>query len=1093
MNKRSRFLKNIFLLTLCFVLIASGCGKNDTSDTPISEEDMTTILQLEDLTTNYKTNPLAVDGTPLFSWKLTGGHANASQSAYQLLVAKSEEDLASGTYIWDSGKVDSGISVAIPYEGPALSSSTEYVWTVNSWVDADTIISANAPARFRTGLTEEDWSSAKWITAPKAETDSVEKDGSEEDTVLPFKGTVSYRVYCPDSNSAFFWGADESYYGTYYRLAIDTTSDNVSVEIAKMYYEDVKDSVSFPIETEDSSAWEAVFHDIFLSVSDKDISVSVDEVPLGSFPVSEEKALGSFGFWTTRGAYYAYYDDLKITPTEGLEITEDFESADSAVFSPYSCKIKEKIADLQSGHCMLAESGFTITPDSMQPAPMFRKTFEITAEHKPEKAILHTAAFGSLDMYINGESVDDSFFGPGQSQYDKEVYYTSYDVTDLLSDGKNTLSGLLGHGRYDRAKCDWGDDISLCAVLQLQYDDDSVQTIISDDSWLCFTDGPIRNDDLYAGEVYDMRKESAGWNEIDFDDSSWEKAALLAFSEKQPEPAKAAAIAPPNRALETITPVSVTEPIPGTYVCDFGDNITGVCGLYGEGKADTPVVIRYAEKLNEENFQNADDIPGTIWTQGLFTARNTDYCIPASGELFYYMPKLVYRGFRYVQITGLASPLEADDITAFVITADNQTTGSFNCSDENINKLYNAIYRTQKNNYVDIPTDCPQRDERFGWAGDTQVFARTAGYNANVYNFLRSYLHTFVLAQRESGAFPDLLTSSYENGGSNGWADAGVILTWELYQQYGDTSVITENLDAMCRYVDYLVETSDDYIRTMDSYSDHIAESLISDEMCNTAECAYTANLLSKMCSVVSENELAKKYEDIYNAYKDAWQKNYLNEDGSVGSWMQSEYVLPLAFDLYPDELKEAGASYLNISVEGSGYHVNTGYVATPWLLPTLCEYGYVDSAYKLIEQDTFPSWNYMFSHDNTTLTESFHTFKDYEDGSYSVVGSQNHFALGSVGSWLYSDVLGIKRDENAPGYKHFILEPRVHNSLSFAEGSYNSMYGLIESRWTLNGTELTYSCVVPPGTTATLILPMADFEPQELEPGSHNFTGTLK
>lgn len=1069
---------SILILSLLSLVLLTGCGKK--ADTTVA-----------DLTTNYKENPLSIDVNPLFSWQMHSSKQGISQSAYRIFVAESKDALAKGPYVWDSGKVESGLSVAIPYEGETLASGSEYFWKVQVWDQDHKALAFSEPASFGTALSESDWQGAKWITAPTSN-----KYASEE----AFQGVITYITYAEDSCTGFFFGATDSYYGDYYRVVLEDFEDPALVRVSEMHYETVIAESVFPTVAEDYVYYSDQAHRFFISVCGGEIEVAIDHKPLGSHKiVGKELPLGDYGFWTTRGSYYGYFDDLEIykgSPLEGdlseMEIPdspiieEHFDDPENTIFSPYRCPMKD--IGIGEDEWFVAESGFTITPGSMEPAPLFYKEFTSTGELKCAR--LYASALGTYDMYINGKPVSDAYYAPGQSDYADEVFYGSYDVTELLtnndSGSSNSFLTQLGHGRYDRAKSEWGEDLGFIALLKLEYTDGSCQYMTTDNSFLCCTDGPIRNDDMYAGEIYDAGKETKSYG------SGWPCAEILSFDGKQKEPLKVPMISPFDVCIDELSPLSVTEPIPGTYVCDFGTNVSGFCELTGSGTAGKPVILRYAEALNEESLTNADDIPGTIWTQGLFTARNTDYYIPADDALFTYAPRFVYRGFRYVQISGLSGGLTSEQIKAKVISSDNKRTGSFSCSNEKVNQLYEAIYRTQLNNYVDIPTDCPQRDERFGWAGDAQVFAHTADYNANTYNFMKEYLRTLVSEQESDGAFPDM-TGSYGGGGSNGWADSGIILTYELYEQFGDASIIRENLDAMCSYMDYLVDSSEDYVRYMDSYSDHIAESLMSDEMCNTVQCAYAADLLSRMCNVIGEKDLTKKYQSVFEAYKESWQTNFMNEDGSVGSWMQSEYVLPLAFHLYPDGLDAAGANFLNISAMSSDYHVQTGYVSTPWLLPVLSDYGYLDTAYAMLMQDTFPSWNYMLSHGSTTLTEAFHAFQDYEDGTYSINNSLDHYALGSVGQWLYSDVLGIERDLEQSAYKHFYLQPQINAALTFAEGSYDSMYGLIQSRWEIDESgKVIYTCTVPANTSATLRLPFEGFEEQELGAGSYRFEGNL-
>jgi alpha-L-rhamnosidase len=336
--------------------------------------------------------------------------------------------------------------------------------------------------------------------------------------------------------------------------------------------------------------------------------------------------------------------------------------------------------------------------------------------------------------------------------------------------------------------------------------------------------------------------------------------------------------------------------------------------------------------------------------------------------------------------------------------------------------------------------------------------------------------------------YPEIVPSLSVGDAVNGWSDAGVILVWEMYQQYGNKELISKNLDAMCKYVDCLVATSDNYIRTKSGYSDHNAMSNIDNDIADTAQCAYVSLLLAKMCTAIGKNDIADKYMNIYESYKSAWQSAYINDNGSIGDWIQSSYVLGLEFCLYPNGLEQSGADCLNTSIYYSDYHLSTGYIATQFLLPILCDYGYGQTAYKILMQDTFPSWNDMLSRGNTTINEGWMTMYDCGDGTYAISGSLNHMALGSVGQWMYEYMLGIKRDENSPAFKHFYIEPVVSKELEYAQGSYKSMYGEIKSSWKIEGNEIIYDFTIPANTTATVSLDADGYNNMNLGAGTYQY-----
>ena len=1058
------------------VLLGGGCGSQEKSAQTQAYQEQS--FQITDLTVNYMQNPIGIEQNPLFGWRMQeeGGH---QQTAYRIVVAASQEQLAKEEYVWDSGRTASGISAAVPYRGDELLAGTEYVWKVFVWDEDENLTESMETAAFEMGLADNDWSGASWIGI-RAQQDAA--DAAKEEAYY----TIEYDVRLGRTRSGVVWGMDTNQYGDYFRCEFDTLGDAVSFSVVSLSNVDeiIRDSVV--LEESFSEEFCGKAHHVRLEIRETAVEASIDGTSVLHTVLDRRKAPGNLGFWTDRGAYYAYYDNLCVTDgrTGEVLLSEDFENKniENTLFSPYYYKVAD-------GWCE-ASSGFLLTPGVEEPVPMLRCVFDRQADSPVRAARLYVSSLGDYRIYLDGEDVSGAYLAPGRSIYDRETYYQTYDVTNLLETGQtqHVIGAVLGHGRYDKANADWGDQIALQAKLVLQYEDGSIQNVVTDDAWQVYVDGPIRNDDMFLGECYDAVREERGWCERGFAADGWQQAEV--FSEYD-ELEKRASEAPLVRCIETRKPVAVSEPVAGVYVYDFGQNFNGNCEIVlrnTENKQGQTVTIRYAEALNDSRMTCRDDAVGTIWTQNLYTAKNTDYYRMSGAGKETYVPKLVCRGFRYVQISGVDEALPMEDVTALILSTQNKRTGHFTCSDERINQLYACIYWTQLSNFLDVPTDCPQRDERFGWAGDAQVFARTAAYNADVHNYLSKYVNMLIGGQCENGAFPEIAPSINMDSGANGWSDAGIILVWELYQQYGDRELIAKNLEAMCRYVDYLVDTSEDFVRRQHNYSDHNAVAGLEDEIANTAQCAYVAGLLSKMSADIGEKDIALTYEKVYNQYRAAWQEHYINEDGSIDCWLQSAYTLGLAYGLYPEELEEKGAACLENAVAANDYHLNTGYVATQFLLPVLCKYGYVDTAYRILQQDTYPSWNHMLSYGQTTITEAWNTCYDTGDGMYAVNGSMNHFGLGTVGQWLYSDVLGIKRDVDSPGYKHFYIEPQVGGGLTHVSGSYESVYGTIESGWRLEGSELVFHFVIPANTTATVTLPDPQYQNMALAAGEYEY-----
>lgn len=1078
MGKRKTLL---YIVMVGIMLFCVGCVGDGLQHSALSN---TVSGKITNLTVNYDENPIGIEHTPLFGWRMENG-GEQWQTAYRIVVASSAEQLEKQEYVWDSGKVESEIALAIPYQGVELQSETGYVWKVYVWTQDGAMLESNDLAYFETGITDNDWGGASWIGAGSA----LEEEGlvsTDADYV------IDYDVRFGKTYSGFVWGMDTNQYGEYFRCDFNTLGEEVEFSAAafsgveEQYRDKVLLKEAFPGEFGDMEEFCSTEHHVELVITGTALQASVDGVKILETSLPKSKGLDNIGIWTERGAYYSYYDNIRVTNFQNGQIVydENFDSAYDNIFSPHYVRVLD-------GWCQ-ASSGFLLTPAVEEPAPMLRCCF-YKKDSRILRARLYAASLGDCRIYINGNDVCGEYLTTGRSVYSKEAYYRTYDVTQLLDNDQteNVVGVILGHGRYNKSNANWGDDIAFQAKMVIQYEDGTTQTIVTDDMWQVYSDGPIRNDDMFLGEYYNATKEEQGWDTYGYVSDKWRQAEVFTQYDGLE---KRASDAPAVKCLETISPINVSEPVNGEYVYDFGQNFNGICQITlknTEGKRGKAVVIRYAEALNDENLLGRDDEIGTIFTENLYTAENTDYYIMSGDGAETYMPCLVCRGFRYVQISGIERA-SIEDVKGLVISADNKKTGSFECSDEKINKLYDSIYWTQLSNYLDIPTDCPQRDERFGWAGDAQVFARTAMYNTNVHNYLQKYVEMLMEGQCENGAFPEIAPSINMDSGANGWSDAGIILVWELYQQYGNREIIKRHLDAMCRYVDYLVDTSDDFIRTKHNYSDHNAIASLDDDIANTAQCAYVAGLLSRMSAEIGEDDIAKKYETVYNQYKKAWQERFINEDGSIDCGLQSAYTLGLAYGLYPEGLEAQGAAYLNNVIAANDYHLNTGYIATQFLLPMLCRYGYVDTAYRVLQQDTYPSWNNMLSYNQTTITEAWNTCYDTGDGTYGINGSLNHYALGSVGQWLYSDILGIRRDVDNSGYKHFFIEPQVGGGLTYAFGSYESLYGTIESGWHVDDDELVFELQIPENTTATVSLPDEQYRDMDLTAGKYEYRISL-
>ncbi len=1059
------------LFILCSFLITSCASKSEQEDT----------VTIQNLKVCHLTNPLGLDEhTPTFSWQMSGSKRGLMQSAYQIKVAQNTDALQTDSLIWDSGKITDSSSVGIPYAGEALSPMTRYYYTVTVWDETDTPHAALENAWFETGLLKDGMSDAKWISAPAPQ----EASSNEEDYFY----NISYETEVSGTTAGFIFGATKGRYGTLYLCEISHNDEQPFFRLKQMN----GGSFTSSEETDITHCCENNgFFQVTLSVASDTLSVTVNETEIGSFAI-EKTPIGSIGYYKSRGVSYAYFDNILATNQEGqILYQEDFSSSET-IFAPYHIS-------LDNGR-LKAGSGLLLTKGNDSPAPLFRREFDLP--DKPiESARLYMTALGSFSASVNGRPISEDYFSPGKLAFNKQLSYMTYDITDFLEKGKTNALGLtLLHGWYDRAVGypeiwnPWGEKNALLGKLVIRYEDGTTEEIVTDESFLCCTDGPIRSDDIYHGEYYDANYEQPGYDTAGFSDEGWLSADVNAISSDYLTLPLVAKKNEPIVCIEELTPISVSEPVENVFVYDFGQNFAGTSRIHVTGQKGQTITLRYGEDINTENLKNKDDAVGTVWTENLLTADATDYYVlrgDTNGETF--TPEYTFHGFRYLQITGIEEALPLTDVKGLVLSSDLVQTGSFNSSHELLNKYYENTVRSQRSNFLDNPTDCPQRDERHGWAGDAQIFSQTASYHANTYSFYEKYLEELRLLQSEAGSFSDMAPRNFgtnpdgTGGGAcnNCWGDAPIVITWNLYMQYGDIAIVEENYDALCKWIDVLVNTSENYIRSFGGYGDHLALENTPADVSDTAWCAHSAHLLSKMATALGKSEDAAYYDEIYQNYKKAWQNQYVLEDGSTTCYTQTSYALGLAFDLFPEELKEAATGHLMTLMEYSDYHIKTGFSGVGYLLPALSNTGHNDAAYRLLLQESYPSLLYPVTKGATTTWELWQGYTENEDGTYTLDGSFNHYAYGTPASFIYTDILGIQSDEQAPGYKHIILEPEHGNTLSYADGSYESIYGKISMRFEQTQNGYQYFVEIPANTTATLRLPTLSDNRTYLESGN--------
>lgn len=695
------------------------------------------------------------------------------------------------------------------------------------------------------------------------------------------------------------------------------------------------------------------------------------------------------------------------------------------------------------------------------PAPYLRKEFAVRAP--VERAVVYATAQGVLEMQLNGKRVGDEFFMPGWTDYHKRIYYRAYDVTSMLEKGANAIGAILGDGwfRGNISVSDqnqYGTLLRFKAQLHIEYADGKSEIIGTDESWKAAY-GPIIESDMQAGEVYDARREMPGWNLPGFDHGNW--APVVTGSNLNP-PLEAYPGAP-VRCTEELPTLELTEPVAGNYVFDLGQNFSGWIRLKVKGNAGDKVVMQFAEMLKED---------GTVYTANLRSARAMDTYILKGGGEEVWEPHFTFHGFRYVQISGLQGRPAADAVTGIVVHSDASSASSFECSDPMVNKLYSNIIWGQRSNYLEVPTDCPQRDERLGWTGDTQVFIRTACYNQDVSAFFTKWVVDLMDTQDRRGLFGNQ-APVFHGYGAAAWACAGIISPWTIHKVYGDTRMIADNYDAMARYLE---ACGKDGLggRKLHTWGDWLAPSgRPPAAFISTAYYAYTTSLMAEMAGVLGKSEDVDKYNKQFDAIQTYFQETYVQPDGRIESNLQTVYCMALSFDLLTDIQREQAAAHLVERIEERGYHLSVGFLGMPILLPTLTDMGRSDLAYRLIQNTTYPSWGYSIEQGATTIWERWNSFSKDEGFGDVSMNSFNHYSLGSCGEWMFRSMLGI--DSDGAGFRKIAMKPELGEGIHWAKGHYDSICGRISSDWKRDGDIFRWKIVVPPNTTATLYVPAID------------------
>jgi alpha-L-rhamnosidase len=736
---------------------------------------------------------------------------------------------------------------------------------------------------------------------------------------------------------------------------------------------------------------------------------------------------------------------------------------------PASNMVKHLLVEYQYGGQSFSrevKENQTLVLPEPPPPPYLRKSFSLGSP--VQRAILYVSALGLYEVHINGHRVGDHVLAPDWTDYRKRVRYQAYDVTPWVHAGDNAIGALLANGWFsghigNGAYQYFGKQPVFLAQLEVTGVDGHTERVITDDTWKSHA-SPILATDFMLGEDYDSRREIAGWDQAGLEDNSW----MATVVRNDPNLLLNSQVMEPVREIGELTPKKLTQAKPGRWVFDLGQNMVGVVRLKLSVPAGTKITLHHAEMLNPD---------GTLYTDNLRGAPSVDEYTCKGGGVEVWQPHFTFHGFRYVEITGLPGRAKKSMVTGIVIGSDNPPAGEFACSNPQINQLQSNIQWGQRGNYLSVPTDCPQRDERLGWMGDAEVFIRTATYNADVAAFFTKWLVDVDDGQTPSGSFGNVSPNTGNEGGVPAWGDAGVICPWTIYQIYGDRRILQEHLPAMIRWVDYQQQHSDDFIRDKDrgdDYGDWLSIGANTPkDLIGTAFFAYSTHLVAQACRALGRQPEADKYEQLFENIKDAFNRHYVAADGRITSNTQCAYAMALKFELLPEALRPKAAQYLAADIKARDGHLSTGFVGVSYLLPVLSQAGKADTAYQLLLQDTFPSWLFSVKHGATTIWERWDGWTPEKGFQDPEMNSFNHYSLGSCGEYLFGGIGGIQ--PASPGYKTILIQPMVRDGLTWARTSYDSIHGRISTAWKRSGHRLTLDVVVPANTTAVVCLPTKD------------------
>ena len=1020
-------------------------------------------------------HPLGIDSVqPLLSWQLQDAGFAARQTAYEIEVASTPALLASDhPDVWDSGRISSDKSFGVAYGGKDLAASTRYYWRVKLWDKDGKPYPASDASWWETGLMKESWN-AQWIGYEDEEQSAVRKSGAAwitNDGGAP--GTAG-----EDTQHDFRLKFQLP--GTVKRADLFVTGEDTTAA----WVNGKQVLTALPLPPWKQAPWKTYLRRDVTG----DLRPGENLLAVGVTLYGTPSANGMGSSETIHTPMSAcLFVEMRDGSTRVLISGPEWKAALNPAQSWYAPQYddsawKRAIAFVPPSTPMGPD--VLGNPWQTGPVKLLRHSFAVI---KPvTSARLYVTALGAYRLQINGARVGDQVLSPGWVDFRTHVPYQAYDVTQQVKTGQNAIGAWLAPGWYTtplmwfRQGYNYGDTPpALKAQLRLQHADGSVEWIATGESWKAAL-SPISEAEIYDGERYDATREQAGWDTPSFSDARWKPVDLV----KPVEPEIVAQSFQPIRAQQALTAEAVTSPRPGVYIYDFRQNLAGVERLRVQGRAGTDVQLRFGEVLNPD---------GTLYVENLRTAKATDHYILSGKGVEEFQPDFTFHGFRYVEVSGL--PSKPASVKAVAIYTDAPFTVQLKSGSPMINQLWSNILWGQRSNFVGVPTDCPQRDERLGWTADAQVFWRTASYNMDLTQFSRKFAEDLRGTQVGTPMYGIFApgTATANPGIAAGWSDAGVIIPWTAWLQSGDTGIVEQNWTAMEKYLSAIEQDNPDHVWKKGfgtPYGDWLSpEGVTFEPLVATAYWAYDVTLMQQMAHALGKTEQEAKYAALFGEIKTAFARAYIHEDGFVagadnspsafgqinnpearskGGDTQTGYVLALNMHLMPDALREAAGNKLVAKIEANHGRLATGFLGTPYLLAALVDTGHSDVAYRLLLNTEYPSWGYLVGHGATTMWERWNGDQMRGDPS---MNSYNHYAYGAVADWIYRYAAGIDALPSDAGFHTIYLHPNFDARLGSLDFRYQSSYGEIRSAWSMTGPKVTWLVTVPPNTTAHLPL----------------------